>query len=94
MSRRPPIESASVEIDGSKLRTMRKMRGDTLEVFAERCGISFGFLSQVERGSRPNVGTAVFTRICDALDVDPDQRMTMIRPAARRRVLAFMGDAA
>jgi transcriptional regulator with XRE-family HTH domain len=94
MSRRPPVESASVEIDGNKLRTMRKMRGDTLEVFATKCGISFGFLSQVERGTRPNVGTIVFTRICDALDVDADQRMSMVRPAARRRALAFMGDAA
>jgi transcriptional regulator with XRE-family HTH domain len=94
MPQRPPIESASVEIDGNKLRTLRKLSGETLETFAAKCGISFGFLSQVERGSRENVGPVVFARICDALGVPADDRLTMVRPAARRRARASARSAA
>lgn len=84
MPQRRPIDTASVEIDGHKLRTLRKLQGDTLITFSEKVGISFGFLSQVERGTR-NVGPSVYVKICDTLSITPDNRAFLMRGAARRR---------
>jgi transcriptional regulator with XRE-family HTH domain len=85
MPRRPLIDTASVEVDGYKLRNLRKLQGHTLESLAAKVEISFGFLSQIERGNR-NVGPVVFSRICDALDLA--DRASLLSPAARRRLAA------
>lgn len=87
MPRRPPIDFASVEVDNYKLRSMRKLQGHTLETFAAKVDISFGFLSQIERGNK-NVGPAVFARICDELGIAADERQTLMSPAAQRRLAA------
>lgn len=79
MPLRPDIECPSVEIDGTKLRTLRKLRGETLEDFAARCDISYGYLGQIERGTRPNVGPRNFVRICDALEIPAADRIGMVR---------------
>ena len=76
-------QPASVEVDGDQLRTLRKLRGETLETFAERCGITFQYLSQIERGNRPNVSPPTYVKICDALGLDEkDRPKLMARSAA------------
>jgi DNA-binding XRE family transcriptional regulator len=88
MPKRTPPVTAGVEINGNKLRELRKLRGETLEQFAARCEISFGYLGQVERHERPRVNPVIFGRICDALDIPFDSRAVMITPEARRRLRA------
>lgn len=88
MPKRTPVVTAGVEINGDKLRELRKHRGETLEEFAERCEISFGYLSQIERRHRPRVSPTIFGRICDALDIPFSDRSVMVTPEARRRIKA------
>ena len=88
MPNRTSIAPAGVEIDGYRLRELRKQRGETLEVFAARCEISFGYLSQVERRTRPRVSPPIFARICDALDIPADGRDKMLNRTARQRFKA------
>ncbi len=88
MPKTTPVIPSGVEINGGKLRDLRKLRGEALKTFALRCGISFGYLGHIERGDRATVAPAVFAAICDALDIPADQRDSMITPAARRRMKA------
>lgn len=67
---------AGVEIDGAKVRELRKLSGRTVTDMAPACEISFQYLSMIERGTRPNVSPAVFARICDALGIK-DRRMLL-----------------
>ncbi|MEU4590082.1 helix-turn-helix domain-containing protein [Micromonospora aurantiaca (nom. illeg.)] len=74
---------AAVEIDGTKLRELRQLRGDSLAQFAATCGISLTYLSQIERGDRPRVSPPVYGRICTALKLaGPRQRRTLLKAAA------------
>lgn len=88
MPKQTPVVTAGVEINGDKLRELRKHRGETLEGFALRCGISFGYLSQIERRHRPRVSPPTFAAICDALGVPAEARSEMVTPEARRRIRA------
>jgi len=57
---------------GRNIRRLRKEREETLEQLASRCGLSVGFLSQVERGlSSPSV--ASLKAILDALEIPISQ---------------------
>ncbi len=86
MPYRSSHEPASFEVDGTKLRIIRKNRGETLAQFAAQCGISFGFLSQLELGNKPGVAPATFLRICAVLGLDTDERRrTLLTAAARKR---------
>ena len=59
-------------LDGaSPLRAWRTHRGLTLEVLAERIGVSKGYLSQIEQGRKPGT-LGVFRRLADVLDVPID----------------------
>lgn len=58
-----------VSVDREELRLRRQILGDNQAQFAERCGISPGYVSLIESGQRPTVSPAVFARICDALGV-------------------------
>ena len=62
-----PGEVVNAILDGaSPLRAWRLYRGLTLDVLAERIGVSKGYLSQIEQGRK--VGTlGVFRRLADAL---------------------------
>lgn len=71
---------AGVDIDGARVRELRKLLGATVTDFAERCGISFQYLSQIERGDRQRVSAPVFAKICDKLGVE--DRRTLLREAA------------
>ncbi len=73
-----PVVTSSVEIDGARLRELRKLQGDTLKGFAAKCRISFTFLSQIERGDR-NATPPVFVRICDALGIAEAHRSRLVR---------------
>lgn len=86
MTYRKPLVPSGVEIDGPRLREMRKQRGETLQAFADRCGISFGYLGQVERSTRPHISPPMFVRICDALGIAEADRPTMLVRAARKRL--------
>jgi len=88
MPKRTPVIPAGVEINGDRLRELRKLRGETLEEFAPRCGISFGYLSQIERRHRPRVSPHTFVAICDALGVPDTDRVSMVVPEVRRRMKA------
>lgn len=64
-------EAAEPEIDrvvGERIRALRREQGLSLETVAERCGVSIGFLSQIERGlSSPSL--RVLTALADVLEV-------------------------
>jgi len=57
-----------MEPTGSQIRAMRKERDWTLEEFSRRCGLSIGFLSQVERGLS-SLSMSSLSAICEALSV-------------------------
>jgi len=80
MESRPPNNPlpSGVAINGSRLRTERQLLGDSLSSFASRVGITFQYLSQIERGDRRRVSPAVFARICDALGYPPHQRRALL----------------
>lgn len=69
-------QPAGVDIRGDLVRELRKLAGDNLIVFAPKAGITFQYLSQIERGKRRSVSPEVFARICDALGV-ADRRELM-----------------
>jgi len=53
---------------GARLRTARVERDWTLEMLSERCGLSPGFLSQVERG-QSTLSIVSLSAICHALGI-------------------------
>ncbi|MFC3504853.1 helix-turn-helix domain-containing protein [Micromonospora krabiensis] len=74
---------AGVEIDGPKLRELRKLQGESVASFASACGISRQYLSQIERGARLRVSPPVYFRICTKLQLTgPRQRRTLLKVAA------------
>lgn len=70
-----------VEVDGERLRHLRKLAGHNLVTFAQKIEISWGYLSQIERGRRKNVSPEVFGRICDQLGLDNRTELMKV-PAA------------
>jgi transcriptional regulator with XRE-family HTH domain len=71
-------EPAGVAINGTQVRRARKLRGKTIKQFAVTCGISFQYLSQIERGDRKTVSPATFVRICDALGIHAENREELV----------------
>lgn len=61
--------TANPEINGSKLRELRKLAGLTVTEVAEKIGISISYLAQIERGARRTVAPGMFVKICDAMGV-------------------------
>jgi transcriptional regulator with XRE-family HTH domain len=62
-------QPAGVEVDGNALRELRKSLGYTLVAFAPKADISFGYLSQIERGWRKRVSPPVFLQLIAALGI-------------------------
>lgn len=50
MPQSPP--HSSVEVDGAAIRRARQNLGQTITTFAPACGLSVGYLSQIERGHK------------------------------------------
>lgn len=80
---RMPSAHSGIEIDGARLRELRKMNGDTLVSFAPKCGLSDAYLSDLETGRRPRVSPPAFVRICDALGL-ADRHALVRRPRRKR----------
>ncbi|UQZ84561.1 HTH-type transcriptional regulator SinR [Paenibacillus konkukensis] len=57
---------------GEQLRLVRRARGLTQEELAEKCGLSFSYISDIERGSR-NVTLESLDKIMTALDIMPSE---------------------
>ena len=67
-----PGEVVNTILDGaSALRAWRLYRGLTVEVLAERIGVSKGYVSQIEHRRKPGT-LGVFRRLADALGVSID----------------------
>jgi transcriptional regulator with XRE-family HTH domain len=64
-----PRHHASAEVNGERLRELRKEQGMTVKQCAALIGISQGYLAHIERGDRPTVAPATFNRICATLNV-------------------------
>lgn len=84
MAETPPSTTtpapAGVAIDGAQVRELRKLSGRTVTQLAAAVGISFQYLSMIERGTRASVSSPVFVRICDGLGVE--DRRKLLRKAA------------
>jgi transcriptional regulator with XRE-family HTH domain len=61
------IKTQTVEDIGRRIRDIRQQKGVTLEELSARCGLSVGFLSQVERGIS-SLSIVSLYAICQALD--------------------------
>ena len=84
-----PVEHASVEIDGARLRQLRKEAGLNMTAAALKMGISRPYLSAIERGHRPTVPPARFNSICDVMGVERSELLrkpTVRKPTAAKRV--------
>lgn len=88
MPKNTTVDPTGVEINGAKLRILRKLSGQTMAAFALRCGIHLSYVSHIERGERERIAPDKFAVICDALDIPVDRRDTLLTPAARRRAKA------
>lgn len=75
-----PPDSASVAINGPKVRSLRKLNGLTVTGLARATEVSIQYVSLIELGKRPTVSAPVFARICDALGVD-DRRELLLEAA-------------
>ncbi len=64
---------------GAQLRQARRERGWTLENLSGRCGLSTGFLSQVERG-QSTLSIVSLSAICHALGIPMDRLFTSSGP--------------
>lgn len=65
--------SFGIDVDGPRLRKLRKERGKSVSRLAAEAGISHQFLSFIEHGARRPL-PPVFDRICTALGIDDDVR--------------------
>lgn len=72
-----------VAIDKSELRRRRQLLGENQAQFADSCGVSAGYISQLESGIRERVSPPVFVRICDALGVEDRTQMLADEPVGR-----------
>lgn len=64
-----PNEATGVNVAGGNLRRLRKIKGIGMGAFAKSVEISYGYLSQIERGHRPSISPEAFDRICNRLDL-------------------------
>ena len=64
---RAPTEQMMATV-GAQLRSLRKLRGLTIEALGERSGVSIGLISQIERG-RGNPSFNTLVQMAHALDV-------------------------
>lgn len=62
------METERLHEVGRRLRHLRRQRGMTLRALSEQCGLSVGFLSQIERGLS-SFSIPSLRAMCEALDV-------------------------
>lgn len=66
---------------GERVRDRRNELGDSQEKVAERSGLHWTFIGQVERGRR-NLSLRNILKIADALNVDPGDLVRGLKPPA------------
>ena len=70
------METDRLEEVGRKVRHLRRLRGLSLRVLSQQCGLSIGFLSQIERGLS-SFSIQSLQAICAALDVSLADMLVM-----------------
>ncbi|WP_280527804.1 helix-turn-helix domain-containing protein [Actinomyces bowdenii] len=69
--RKPPLSAATGEF-GRRVRARREQLGLSQEALAERAGLHWTYVGQVERGRR-NLSLHNLLRLAQALDTDPGE---------------------
>ena len=67
---------------GRRVRSRRHALGLTQEQIAERSGLHWTYVGQVERGER-NLSLTNLLRIADSLDADPGELVAGLKPPPR-----------
>lgn len=73
-----PLSAATAEF-GARVRQARNERGESQERLAERSGIHWSFIGQVERGRR-NVSLHNILKLAAALNIDPARLVQGLQP--------------
>ena len=68
----PEPLSDATRLLGERVRARRSSLGLSQEALADRCGVHWTFLGQVERGQR-NLSLHNLLKLADGLDVDPGE---------------------
>lgn len=68
------VSTASVAINGGKIRRLRKERGLEVAELAGLVGCGRPYIAKIELGHSKRVSAATFARLCDALAIPSDVR--------------------
>lgn len=77
-----PLSPATASF-GERVRILRQGLGLSQESLADRCGVHWTFLGQVERGQR-NISLHNLLKIASGLGVDPGELVSGLSPPADR----------
>ena len=75
----PDPLSEATRLLGERIRAERVRLSISQEALADRCGVHWTFLGQVERGRR-NLSLHNLLKLADGLDVDPCELVRGLRP--------------
>jgi transcriptional regulator with XRE-family HTH domain len=75
----PEPLSPATRVLGERVRAQREALGLSQEALADRCGVHWTFLGQVERGRR-NLSLRNLLKIAAGLGVDPAELVRGLRP--------------
>ncbi|HTB70060.1 MAG TPA: helix-turn-helix transcriptional regulator [Solirubrobacteraceae bacterium] len=75
----PEPRSEATRLLGERVRARRADLGLSQESLADRCGVHWTFLGQVERGRR-NVSLHNLLKLASGLEVDPCELVSGLRP--------------
>lgn len=70
---------------GRQLRQIRKLRQLTQEELAERAGISYKYVGEMERGEA-NPSLDILIRLAQVLDISPEGLLVFARPIQPKRM--------
>lgn len=74
----PTPLSTATRVFGERVRTRRQSLGLSQEALADRCGVHWTFLGQVERGQR-NLALHNILKLAAGLKVDPGELITGLK---------------
>jgi transcriptional regulator with XRE-family HTH domain len=75
-----PLSPALAEL-GARIRAHRETQGISQEALADRSGVHWTFVGQLERGQR-NVSLHNLLKVAAGLGVDPGELVTGLKPPA------------
>lgn len=79
-STKPPLSPATAEF-GRRVRALRREQGLTQESLADKAGLHWTFIGQVERGRR-NIGLHNILKVASALEATPGELLDGIKAPA------------